>query len=59
MSVFITENRCPQNHPCPSVTVCPTGALTQEGYHAPTVDEKRCTDCGQCVMCCPMRAIQN
>ncbi|WP_323434059.1 hypothetical protein [Lutispora sp.] len=27
MTITINEARCPQNHPCPSVKVCPAGAL--------------------------------
>ena len=33
---------CPQDHKCPAVGVCPVGALSQEGFHAPTVDHDIC-----------------
>ena len=32
----VKAHRCPQNHPCPSVRVCPVGALSQEGFAAPS-----------------------
>ena len=48
---------CPQSHPCPSVSVCPVGALSQEGFHAPTVDHDKCVRCGKCVSFCPKRAL--
>lgn len=54
--IVITEN-CPQNHPCPSVSICPVGALTQDGFHAPTVDYEKCIRCGKCVKFCPKKAL--
>ncbi len=55
--LVISKHRCPENHPCPSIRVCPVGALTQKGYAAPVVDQSKCTKCGRCVKYCPMRAI--
>ena len=54
----ISKTRCPQNHPCPSIRVCPTGALSQKGYAAPVVNDDKCISCGKCVRFCPMRAIR-
>jgi Fe-S-cluster-containing hydrogenase component 2 len=54
--VRVIAARCPQNHPCPSVAVCPFGALSQQGVAAPTVDLDKCTGCGKCVRFCPMGA---
>lgn len=56
-TLVVNKNRCPENHPCPSIRVCPTGALKQHGYDAPTVDMSKCVKCGKCVRYCPMRAI--
>ena len=56
-SLVVKKNRCPQNHPCPSVKVCPVGALKQKGFDAPTVDMEKCIKCGKCVKFCPMRAL--
>lgn len=57
-SLTVVKSRCPENHPCPSIRVCPVGALTQRGYAAPTVDVEKCIKCGKCVMACPRRALQ-
>ncbi len=56
-TLVVIQSRCPQNHPCPSVRVCPVDALTQNGYDAPIVDQDKCTHCGKCVRYCPMRAL--
>lgn len=53
----IDKNRCPQNHPCPSVNVCPEGALTQKGFNAPDINKDKCIKCGKCVRYCPRRAL--
>lgn len=57
LELVVKVNRCPQNHPCPSVRVCPVDALKQVGYAAPTVDMNLCIKCGKCVRFCPMRAL--
>lgn len=56
-TLMVNKNRCPQNHPCPSVKVCPVGALMQAGFEAPTADQEKCIRCGKCVKFCPMRAL--
>lgn len=53
----VKKSRCPQNHSCPSVRVCPVGALSQKGSAAPEVDMEKCIKCGKCVRFCPMRAL--
>jgi Fe-S-cluster-containing hydrogenase component 2 len=58
MTIKVVQQRCPQNHHCPSVKVCPVGALTQKGFAAPTVNEATCIDCNKCVRFCPMGALQ-
>lgn len=55
--VTVNKNRCPENHPCPSVRVCPVNALSQKGYSAPVADMDKCVKCGKCVRYCPMGAI--
>ena len=57
MSISVLHSRCPQNHPCPSIGVCPVGALSQNGFSAPVIDESKCIDCGRCTNFCPMGAI--
>lgn len=54
----ININRCPQNHPCPSLRVCPVSALTQKCYKAPDINYDKCLACGKCVKYCPMGAFR-
>ncbi len=56
-TLVVKTSRCPQNHSCPSVKVCPVGALSQKGFNAPIVDLGTCIKCGKCVKSCPMRAL--
>lgn len=53
----IIVQRCPQNHHCPAIKVCPVGALSQNGFSAPIIDEKKCIKCGKCSMFCPKSAL--
>ncbi|HNW05325.1 MAG TPA: 4Fe-4S binding protein [Oscillospiraceae bacterium] len=53
----VNVDRCPQSHSCPSVKVCPAGALAQEGFHAPTVDQEKCIRCGKCVKTCRKKVL--
>lgn len=54
----VDKNRCPANHRCPSVRVCPVGAIIQEGNGLPRIDMAKCINCGKCVRFCPMGAIR-
>lgn len=56
-TLVVKKSRCPQNHPCPSIRVCPVGALTQKGFSAPVADMNVCIRCGKCVKYCPMGAL--
>lgn len=56
-SLKVDLHRCPQSHACPSVRVCSVGALSQNGYDAPVVDQQKCIKCGKCVKFCPMHAL--
>ena len=53
----IIKERCPQNHKCPAVNVCPVGALSQEGFNAPEIDYGKCIRCGKCSNFCPKKAL--
>lgn len=57
MMPAVVEERCPQNHPCPCVSLCPVNALTQNGFEAPTIDKDKCVDCGVCEDHCPYQAL--
>lgn len=52
----INKEKCPQNHICPAVRVCPVQALRQSGFSAPEITEK-CIGCGKCAMMCGMGAL--
>ena len=58
MKITVNKNRCPQNHPCPSISVCTVGAIVQNGFDAPIIDHEKCIECKLCVKYCPMGAIQ-
>lgn len=53
----VIASRCPQNHPCPSIRICPVGALFQTGFSAPQVDAEKCIACGKCAHFCSMGAL--
>lgn len=57
IEIKVIKEKCPSNHQCPAIRVCPVGALTQKGFHAPIIDEEKCTKCGKCTKVCPMRAL--
>ncbi len=57
MAIIISESRCPQNHRCPVLRICPVEAVSQDGYGLPVVDESKCIDCGKCVRFCPTGAM--
>jgi ferredoxin len=51
-------SRCPQNHKCPAIRICPVGAITQTGVGLPVVDSSKCTKCNKCIRFCPMDAFE-
>lgn len=55
--LIVKEAKCPKNHACPSVRICPVNALSQNGFDAPTVDLSKCVKCGKCVHFCPKGAL--
>jgi ferredoxin len=58
-SIGIEASRCPQNHVCPVIRICPAGAISQStAFSAPVIDEDKCTECGLCTNYCGYRAIQ-
>lgn len=50
--IVIRKEYCPQNHPCPVVNVCPTEAIAQEGFSAPTVNDESCICCCKRTQAC-------
>jgi len=58
MKITVDKNLCPQNHKCPSMKVCPVGAIQQNGNELPTIDEKKCIICKKCIKFCPKGAFK-
>ncbi len=56
-TIKIDSAKCPQDHPCPLVSVCPVGAISQNGYGAPTIDKEKCIACGRCIITCPYHCL--
>ncbi len=53
----VKKSNCPQNHTCPAVKVCPVGALSQNLFDAPVIDQDKCIKCGKCANFCPKKAL--
>ena len=58
MALMINETKCPQNHRCPMLRVCPVDAITQNGIGLPAIDKDKCIECGKCTQFCPTRAVE-
>ena len=58
MKIVVDNNKCPKNHRCPAISICPVNAIKQEGYNAPTIDYKLCINCGRCTRFCPTGALK-
>ncbi len=57
MSLKVIAQRRASNHRCPSIAVCPVGALSQVSVKTPAVDNGKCIECGKCVRFCSMNAL--
>ncbi|MEG1498529.1 MAG: 4Fe-4S binding protein [Bacteroidales bacterium] len=57
MAISINKARCPQNHRCPLLNICPTGAIQQNKNELPQIDTKKCIECGKCIKSCAMQAV--
>ncbi len=54
MKIYADPKKCPQDHRCPAIAVCPSGAISQQSGHAlPEIDGGKCIACGKCVRLCP------
>jgi ferredoxin len=58
MSYIVSDRLCPQNHRCPIIRVCPSGAIDQDGSGLPVINESKCTQCGKCTRYCPTGVVQ-
>ena len=56
--IKVNSEKCPQDHRCPMIRLCASKAITQNGFEAPTVDNKKCIECLVCVKNCPYGAFE-
>ncbi|NLG19609.1 MAG: 4Fe-4S binding protein [Fibrobacter sp.] len=52
--IIVRKELCPQSHRCPTMAICPVGAISQNGFSAPVVDNEKCIKCGKCTKRCPV-----
>jgi ferredoxin len=57
--IRVIKERCPEDHVCPMIRLCPKKAITQEGFKAPKVNHDECIECVVCVNNCPHRVFVN
>lgn len=56
--ITVDKNRCPQNHKCPAIKVCPVKAISQKDFELPVINNNICVECLKCIKFCPMGAIK-
>jgi ferredoxin len=54
--IKVDKNKCPKDHACPMVKLCPKKAISQKNYDAPKIDKEKCIKCLLCVKKCPYNA---
>lgn len=57
MALKVNPHLCPQNHRCPMIPFCPVGAISQDGFGLPVIDDEKCIECGKCARICGMGAV--
>ena len=58
-AIGIEAEKCPQNHACPVINICPAGAVYQEtAFSAPSIHDDKCSGCGLCTSFCGYGAIR-
>jgi ferredoxin len=57
MQIVVDKEKCPQNHKCPAINICPVGAINQDRFEVPKINQEICIKCGNCIRFCPMGAI--
>lgn len=58
MAITVNPDKCPQNHRCPLIALCPVDAISQIGTGLPAIDGEKCIECGSCVENCGTGAMQ-
>lgn len=54
----VNKDKCPQDHRCPAIKICPNGAIEQVNFELPTINQEKCTECNKCVEFCPKGALE-
>jgi ferredoxin len=55
--IKVDPSKCPQDHICPLIQICPVGAISQDGFSAPEINHEKCITCGKCVASCPYQTL--
>jgi len=50
--IKLDASKCPKNHPCILLRLCPKKAITQDNKGLPKIDYHKCIECGTCVNNC-------
>ncbi len=59
MYITVNKDKCPQDHRCPAMAICPKQAITQETiYDLPQVNVDLCILCKKCIQYCPKKAFE-
>jgi ferredoxin len=56
--IVVDRNKCPHDHRCPLMDICPEEAISQGDDGYPIIDYTLCIECGICIKRCPLRAIK-
>lgn len=55
MKIKIVKERCPHNHKCRVIALCPMDALSQKEKEVPKINYKKCIKCQKCITLCPKK----
>ncbi len=56
--ITVNPKKCPQDHACPMIPICPQKAISQIRVELPIVDLDKCVGCGVCIRHCPRDAFE-
>ncbi len=54
----VNKDKCPQDHKCPAINICPFKAITQLEFNLPEINIDLCKQCMKCIKFCPKKAIE-
>ncbi|MBN1156964.1 4Fe-4S ferredoxin [Candidatus Woesearchaeota archaeon] len=56
--IKVIAERCPEDHLCPAIKMCPVKAIYQNGFNAPSVDNDKRIGRQACVANCPQSVFE-